>query len=52
MAIVEFWSVPQGAAPQIEHIQSTAVPSVATKPTMGLMAAANRLDLEKSMETS
>ena len=44
-AIVELRSVLQGITPEIEHIGSTAVPGLAAKPIIDLMAATDRLDL-------
>lgn len=39
-----------GTTPEIEHIGSTAVPGLAAKPTIDLMAAVDRLDLVEEHE--
>lgn len=49
-AITELWAALQGVVAEIEHIGSTAVPGLAAKPTIDLMAAAMSLDLVEERE--
>jgi GrpB-like predicted nucleotidyltransferase (UPF0157 family) len=49
-AIAELWPTLQAVVAEIEHIGSTAVPGLAAKPTIDLMAAAARLELVEERE--
>jgi GrpB-like predicted nucleotidyltransferase (UPF0157 family) len=51
VAIVELRSVLHDVVVDIEHIGSTAVPGLAAKPTIDLMAAAGKLDRVAERET-